>query len=172
MTLDAPDRPRPTTRVSWLVRQLRDAPPNLRISASFPHTKTTTSALLREVRTDPAVLIAPIGRLPRSFTVTLSAQVGTHRKHGKRSFIDDVAAHVERFYGEIVQDLKAWTAAAPRLVESRSRSRSRNRRRRRRAGAPRGGSRGNGIGAAHPDFRGFRSRAPATGSRARLSRAN
>ena len=93
-------------------------PPNLRISASFPHTKTTTSALLREVRTVPAVLIAPIGRLPRSFTVTLSAQVGTNRKHGKRSFIDDVAAHVERFYGEIVQDLKAWTAAAPRLVES------------------------------------------------------
>ena len=118
VTLDAPDRPRPTTRVSWLVRQLRDAPPNLRISASFPHTKTTTSALLREVRTDPAVLIAPIGRLPRSFTVTLSAQVGANRKHGKRSFIDDVAAHVERFYGEIVQDLKAWTAAAPRLVES------------------------------------------------------
>ena len=118
VTLDAPDRPRPTTRVNWLVRQLRDAPPDLPISASFPHTKTTTSDLLREVRSDPAVLIAPIGRLPRSFTVTLSTQVGTNRQHGKRSFIDDVAAHVERFYGEIVQDLKAWTASAPRLVES------------------------------------------------------
>ena len=37
------------------------------------------------------------------------------RKSGQDSFISDISALLDRFYQNVVQDLKAWAPPAPRL---------------------------------------------------------
>ena len=48
---------RPATRINWLTRQLRDAPDGQLIDAWCGDARTSTSALLREVRDNPALLL-------------------------------------------------------------------------------------------------------------------
>ncbi|MEJ7695159.1 MAG: hypothetical protein WKF78_00485 [Candidatus Limnocylindrales bacterium] len=48
VTLTAPREGRPATRINWLLRQLKDAPPALRISVRYPHTADRPSMLLRD----------------------------------------------------------------------------------------------------------------------------
>ena len=47
--------------------------------------------------------------------LTLSSGVGTKRKSGSGSFITDVSVLLDRFYREVVQDLRPWTPPAPKL---------------------------------------------------------
>jgi hypothetical protein len=48
-------------------------------------------------------------------TVTLSQPAGTKRGQGKGSFVGFVASLVDRFYEEVLQSLKAWNPAPPRV---------------------------------------------------------
>jgi len=41
--------------------------------------------------------------------------MGSKRGRGRGSFIDSVLAAIDTFYAEVVQHLKAWAAAPPRL---------------------------------------------------------
>jgi hypothetical protein len=51
----------------------------------------------------------PRPRLSGSFTVSLSANVGTKRGKGRGSFVASVLDSVETFYAEVVQHIKPWT---------------------------------------------------------------
>lgn len=116
--LDAPREGRQTTRVNWLVRQLRSAPDNVRIEAFAYHARGAgTAELLAAVRADPSLLIADPQKELRSFRIALSLPSGAKRGRGRGSFIDSVLQAIDLFYGEVMQNLKAWSATPPRLRE-------------------------------------------------------
>src|SRR3954451_20764720 len=83
----------------------------------FPRGASTAS-LLKEVREDAAVLIQDPKKDIRSFRIALSAPLGTKRGRGRGGAIDSVLDAVDAFYGDVLQHLKAWTAAPPKMRES------------------------------------------------------
>jgi hypothetical protein len=113
--VDAPREGRAATRVSWLTRQLRDAPDGLRLDAFTAGLRNSTSDLLRQVREDPTVLIADSKREFRTFRVAATSPLGTKRGVGRGGFIDSVLAALDGFYGTVVQQIRPWTAKAPQL---------------------------------------------------------
>ncbi|MEU4390741.1 hypothetical protein [Kribbella sp. NPDC023855] len=115
----APKDGKPTTRVNWLVRQLRHAPETVRLEAFTLHSRGPgTAELLKNVREQPTVLIEDPRKELRSFQVALTLPLGTKRGRGRGAFIDSVENAINTFYGEVMQDLRAWTAAPPRLRET------------------------------------------------------
>lgn len=113
--VEAPELKRSPSRVNWLVKQLRNAPAELRVDVTFHRTRATSSELLAMVRENPKCVLLESDRVPQSFVLTLSAGVGTKRKSGQGSFISDVSALLDQFYREVVQDLKPWIPPAPQL---------------------------------------------------------
>lgn len=78
--IDAPKEGRAQTRVNWLVRQLKDAPDDVRIDAFVAHGKgSSTSELLRDVRVDPGKLVADPKRDIRGFRIARTSRMGTKR---------------------------------------------------------------------------------------------
>ena len=116
--IDAPGEGRATTRVAWLLRQLRDAPSGLRLDAFVTGARTSTSELLRVVRESPAVLIDDPKREFRMFRIAATSPLATKRATGRGAFIDSVLSAIEGFYGEVVQQVRPWTAKAPQLPRS------------------------------------------------------
>jgi hypothetical protein len=116
--VDAPREGRPTTRVNWLLRQLRDAPANLRIDAFALNSKGSTSGLLGAVRAKPEMLVDNAQRELRSFRVTSTSTLGAKRGTGRDSFIDSVLTTIDGFYETVVQTLRPWTARAPQLPQA------------------------------------------------------
>ncbi len=115
----APRDGRATTRVNWLLRQLRHAPDTTRLEAFVMHARGAgTAELLRSVREQPALLIEDPKKELRSFRIALALPLGSKRGRGRGSFIDSIEAAINTFYGDIVQDLRAWTATPPRLREA------------------------------------------------------
>lgn len=116
--MDAPREGRPTTRVNWIVRQLKHAPDSTRIESFVANSRGAGAAeLLGKVREDSAVLVTDPKKDIRSFRVALSVPMGAKRGRGRGSFIDSVLDLVDSFYGDVVQHLKAWSPAAPKLRE-------------------------------------------------------
>ncbi len=114
--IDAPREGRPTTRVNWLVRQLKEAPDSVRVEAFVAHGRGSSAAeLLRDVRTNPALLVTEPTKELRSFRVATVLPLGTKRGRGRGAFIDSLLDAVDRFYEDVVQNLRAWTATPPKL---------------------------------------------------------
>jgi hypothetical protein len=119
ITIKAPGEGRTKARINWLLRQLSDASDDLRIEATYPNARETTGALLGQVREDVDCLRYPadLKREPRSFTVTLSRPMGKKRGKAEGSFVRETRTQMFAFYRDLVQDLKAWQARAPKLRE-------------------------------------------------------
>lgn len=118
LDIDAPKEGRQKTRVNWLVRQLKPAPGSTRVEAFVANARGRgRTDLLETVREDPAILVADAQREIRSFRVALSAPMGTKRGRGRGSFIDSVIDLLDTFYADVVQNVKPWTAAPPRMRE-------------------------------------------------------
>jgi hypothetical protein len=115
--LVAPREGRPRTRIAWVVRQLKDAPDTIQLEARYPNVKDTISAPLRLAREKPDALLlsADPKREPRAFRVSLSKDLGTKRGKGQGSFVQESRQQAIEFYRTTVQQLKAWTPAAPKL---------------------------------------------------------
>ena len=113
--LTAPELKRSSARVNWLLRQLRSAPPELRLDVAFHRTRATSSDLLGRITEDTKRLLKERDHAPRLFTLALSSSVGSKRRSGKGSFIGDISSLLDRFYRDVVQDLKAWTPPTPQL---------------------------------------------------------
>jgi hypothetical protein len=77
-----------------------------------------TAELIRNIRDNPTVLVPDTAKELRSFRVALTSPLGTKRGRGRGSFIDSIRDAVDTFYGEVLQYIKAWTAAPPRLRET------------------------------------------------------
>ncbi len=116
LDIDAPREGRSTTRVNWLLRQLKNAPDALRVEARAARERGPGAAeLLSTVRESPGSLVADPSRDLRSFRIALTSPMGTKRGRGRGSFIDSVLAGIDSFYADVVQNLKAWAPAPPRL---------------------------------------------------------
>lgn len=114
--VDAPKEGRPSTRVNWLIRQLKDAPNNVRIEAFVSHGRGASSAeLLGTVRDNPSALLVDPARELRSFRVAISFPLGSKRGRGRGAFIDSVLGAVDTFYADVLGSLRPWTAAPPKL---------------------------------------------------------
>lgn len=115
----APSSGRPKTRINWLLRQLRDAPDNLRVEVAFSRTKLASARLLGEARGNPESLLLPadLRREPRQFVLSLAARMGLKRSKGPKSFVGESEKQLFDFYGRVVQGLRPWTPRAPRLPD-------------------------------------------------------
>jgi hypothetical protein len=114
--VEAPREGRPTTRVNWLVRQLKAAPDGVRVETFTAHGRGSSAAeLLGTVRENPSALVVDTAREIRSFRLALTAGIGTKRGRGRGSFIDSVLAASDTFYADVLQYLKAWSATPPKL---------------------------------------------------------
>jgi hypothetical protein len=118
-TVPAPREGRSTTRVNWLVRQLKTAPGDLCMQPSSAWQRGRGQArTLAEARDDAKSLVEDPAHELRSFTVSLSSNAGPARGQGRGSFVDSVLTAVDKFYSEVVQHIKPW-APAPRKVRDR-----------------------------------------------------
>jgi hypothetical protein len=114
--VEAPQQGKPTTRVNWLVRQLKNAPETLRLEAHAAHARGAGAAdLLRAARENPGVLVADPTKELRAFRVAMTTPIGTKRGRGRGTFIDSVLDSIDTFYADVMQQLKAWSAAPPQL---------------------------------------------------------
>jgi hypothetical protein len=119
VTLDAPREGRAGTRVNWLLRQLKDAPPQLQVRASAARSRDAGPSLsLGDLSSKTKSLVSGQNADIRSFTLTLSQSAGTKRGQGNGSFVASVTGLVDRFYGEVVQQLKVWSPSAPKVKPS------------------------------------------------------
>lgn len=116
VNVDAPREGRPATRVKWLVRQLADAPNAVRVESYVAHGRGSSAAeLLGATRDNPGLLLPPGGKELRSFRVAVTMPMGAKRGRGRGSFIDSTLATIDAFYSDVLQSLKAWSAAPPKL---------------------------------------------------------
>jgi hypothetical protein len=114
--IDAPREGRATTRVKWLVRQLKSAPESVRVEAYAAHARGPGAAdLLRDVRDYPAILVVDAQKDLRWFRVAMSVPMGIKRGRGRGTFIDSVLDAMNEFYAQVMQNLKAWSAAPPKV---------------------------------------------------------
>ncbi len=118
--VSAPAEGRALTRLNWLTRQLVDSPDQLRIDAFVHLARSSTSELLKTVRTNPAALAPDAKADLRRFRVTATSPLGTKRGTGKASFIDSVLASVDGFYEVVTQRIRPWQAKAPQLPKEGS----------------------------------------------------
>ncbi|HEU0019330.1 MAG TPA: hypothetical protein VFQ14_03465 [Thermoleophilaceae bacterium] len=112
----APRDGRPKTRINWLLRQLRHAPPDLRIDVSFVNARETSSLLLSEANETPARLLSGTDpkRPPRTFRVALTRKMGAKRGKDAGSFVRETRTQAIDFYRDLVQDLRKWQAPVQR----------------------------------------------------------
>ncbi|MGH2879031.1 MAG: stress response protein [Solirubrobacteraceae bacterium] len=115
--LDAPGEGRTKPRINWLLRQLGDAWPDLRVEVWYPHARESVAATLEQARVQPESLAFPadVKREPRSFVLTLSRPMGQKRGRTEGSFVRETREQTVTFYRELVQNLKAWQAPAPQI---------------------------------------------------------
>lgn len=117
--LEAPGSGRAATRVNWLVRQLKSAPDDVRIEAHAARSRGHGAAsLLKDVRADATVLVLDPKKELRSFRIAMTSPLGSKRGRGRGAAIDSVLNAVETFYADVLQHLKAWTAAPPKVRET------------------------------------------------------
>ena len=125
ITVTAPREGRPTTRVNWLVRQLKSAPGQLSIEAATAWQRGPGPArTLDQARDDPHTLISDPTHELRTFTLTLTSNAGPARGQGHGSFVNSVLTAVDAFYAEVVQHLKPWAPAPPKVREDDAAPRS------------------------------------------------
>jgi hypothetical protein len=113
----APHDGRPKSRINWLLRQLGEASPDLRVEVWYPHARDSVATTLQQAREQPESLLCPADpkREPRSFELTLTRPVGQKRGRAEGSFVRETRTQAVSFYRDLVQNLKAWQAPAPQL---------------------------------------------------------
>jgi hypothetical protein len=114
----APTEGRPKPRINWLLRQLNEAWPDLRVEVWYPRARESVAGTLEQAREHPGSLFFPADnkREPRSFVLTLSRPMGQKRGRADGSFVRETRAQTVAFYRDLVQNLKAWQARAPQIA--------------------------------------------------------
>ena len=122
VSIKAPNEGRANTRVNWILRQLKNAPDDLRIETRFAGTGKTTAVLLHEVREDPKRALLPDAprREPREFILSLARPMGMKRAAGRGSFISETKQQAIDFYRELFQQLEDWRPKTPKLREPKA----------------------------------------------------
>jgi hypothetical protein len=117
--IDAPEKGKARGRIGWLLRQLKEAPGDLRVDVAFERAQRTQGTTLAKAREDPDLLRFEEDRQrpPRQFTISVTRPMGSGAGRGRRAFVDATIAVATGFYREILQDIRAWHAPPPQLAE-------------------------------------------------------
>jgi hypothetical protein len=116
--IDAPREGKSTTKVNWLVRQLKSANGKAQLESTVLSQRGTgASDLLGRVREKPELLILDPTKDIRSFTVATMQPMGLKGGRGQGTFIDTFLTSIDTFYTDVLQGLKAWSAKPPRMRE-------------------------------------------------------
>jgi hypothetical protein len=117
--IDAPAKGQARGRIGWLLRQLKEAPGDLRVDAAFERAQRTQSATLAKAQEDPELLRFSEDRQrpPRQFTISTTRPMGRGAVRGRRAFVDSTIALATSFYRDILQDIRAWQAPPPQLSD-------------------------------------------------------
>jgi hypothetical protein len=115
----APKDGRPKTRVNWMLRQLKEAPDDLRVEVRFANVRTTRSELLGDCREEPEKLLLDDDpkREPRSFLLAQARSMGKKRGKSEGSFVAETRRQATDFYRELVQGLMPPRTKAPKIRE-------------------------------------------------------
>ncbi|WP_344276108.1 TerD family protein [Actinomadura napierensis] len=97
------ERARALTRVQWLLRQLTEAPPELRIEALGEGRDAGPCELLKNLHSEPGLLVPADGAGIASFRLTLPTGMGTKRGTEEAGFVRSVDAAVDRFYQRVLR---------------------------------------------------------------------
>ena len=116
VTVRAPQNLGPVGRVSWLVKQVGGAAPNLSIENYPKNSSIPTIASLGAVLDDRGELLGPDRRVPYRFKLVSRTQMGAGRKAGARrkSFIGSVLDTVDKFYETVIQEIDEWRPPVPK----------------------------------------------------------
>ncbi|HWC14121.1 MAG TPA: stress response protein [Actinomycetota bacterium] len=114
-SVDAPKEGRSRGRVSWLVRQLKQAPDDTRVEARLVRSQSSLVGSLGDIRGAPEAILPPGDREIRAFHVSLARNMGLKRDASKGSFIETVLSTTEEFYRLVLQDLRPWKPSPPKL---------------------------------------------------------
>ncbi|WP_245721650.1 hypothetical protein [Nocardia crassostreae] len=117
ITLEAPNEGTSGRRLSWLLKQLPEAPGELQIGVAFSEKGNETCELLAAVRADSKVLTEGRTGSIVSFTLEQAFPMGSRRSGTATSFITSVTEATDAFYGSVVQPLRGWVPAAPKQPE-------------------------------------------------------
>jgi len=113
----APETGTGQRRVSWLLKQLSDAPESLLVEAVFAGRSESACEQLVDVRANSSVLIPERGAEITTFRLSQTSPMGTKRSGVRGAFVPSVLSGFESFYGIVVQPLKPWVPAAPKLSD-------------------------------------------------------
>jgi hypothetical protein len=72
---------------------------------------------LDQAREDPKTLIDDPAHELRAFTLSLTSNAGSARGQGHGSFVNSVLGAVDTFYAEVVQHIKPWAPAPPKVKD-------------------------------------------------------
>jgi hypothetical protein len=114
---DAPVSGTSKGRVSWLLRQLTEAPEDLSIEARLARSQSSLAAPLRVLRESPADLYPDAGKEIRQFVISATRNMGVKRDATQGSFIHSIVSTAKEFYRDVLQNLRAWKAPPPKLKE-------------------------------------------------------
>jgi hypothetical protein len=110
--IPAAERARSLTRVQWLLRQLTKAPAELRVEALSPGRSSGPCELLKNLRSEPGLLVPSGAEKIASFRLTLPTNMGTKRGTEEAGFIRSVDTAVDRFFREVLQAVRLASPAA------------------------------------------------------------
>ncbi len=103
-------------RISWLVRQLRDAPGALVVEPYPKGGQTGIAGPMEAIAEDPSLLLREDKKDPHRFRVIGRSELGQNRRSGKSpGFVQSVINSIESFYGDVLQDMTAYQPKAPQL---------------------------------------------------------
>ena len=114
-SIDAPREGRARGKVSWLLRQVQDAPDETRIEVRLARSQETLAESLGNTRARPELLYPEGGRDIRAFGISLSRNMGLKKDASRGSFIESVVSTTEDFYRVVLQNLRPWKPAPPKL---------------------------------------------------------
>ncbi|MEU6041678.1 hypothetical protein ABZ801_40450 [Actinomadura sp. NPDC047616] len=117
--IPAAERARPLTRVQWLLRQLAEAPPELRIEALSPRRTAGPCDLLKNLQAEPGLLVPEDGAQITSFRLTLPTGMGTKRGVEETGFVRSVDIAMDRFHREVLRVLRVDASPSPEASPSR-----------------------------------------------------
>lgn len=117
-TVTAPNEGTNARRLSWLLKQLQDAPGQVQLEAVFSTDGNEACEHLQVVRDDPKALTHGRSGDIVSFTLEQVFPMGNRRSGTAASFITSVTSAADAFYGSVVQPLRVWVAAAPKQATS------------------------------------------------------
>ena len=117
--ISAPGEGQARGRIGWLLRQLKEAPGDLRVDVAFERAQRTQGITLAKAQEDPELLRFSEDRQrpPRQFTISTTRPMGRAAGRGRRAFVDATIALATSFYRDSLQDIRAWQAPPPQLSD-------------------------------------------------------